>query len=91
MMDARGICATTRFALQPGHDNVFAETVCEIAGPDAQDTHSHPFPVANPAILCHKPVLRRPADQGLPWRRPVLDFLGIFFGKYENSRALLTL
>jgi len=62
MMDARGVCATTRFALLAGYDNVFAETVCEIAGPHAQDTHSHPFPVANPAILCHKPVLRRPAD-----------------------------
>jgi len=27
--------------------------------------------VANAAELCHKPHLRRPADQGLPWRRAI--------------------
>jgi len=26
--------------------------------------------VAKLSHLCHKPGLRRPADQGLPWRRP---------------------
>src|SRR5438034_2876156 len=29
------------------------------------------FIVANRGLLCHKRSLRRPADQGLPWRYPV--------------------
>jgi large subunit ribosomal protein L35 len=43
-------------------------------GMDARGVPGHlsfPFPVANSGLLCHKPGLRRPADQGLPWRRPV--------------------
>jgi hypothetical protein len=35
------------------------------------------FIVANLVRLCHKRSLHRPADQGLPWRRPC----GLFLSK----------
>jgi hypothetical protein len=43
------------------------------------------FIVANPAWLCHKRKLHRPADRGLPWRCPCWLF------HLRNNLALSTL
>src|SRR3954464_14333872 len=41
--------------------------------------------VAISAVLCHKPNLHRPADQGLPWRCPC------WLSRFGNNQALSTL